>query len=67
LIGNKSDRDHSREVSYEEGQNLAEELIIPFMETSVEEKVNIEDAIISLLKLAKEKIELKHERKCVMS
>lgn len=80
LVGNKSDRDYSRvslpsifgltvssqQVPFDEGQVLSEELVIPFFESSVEEKVNIEEAMVALLKLSMEKADLQQEKKCVI-
>ena len=43
LIGNKIDLENKREVSYEEGKNLAEENELLFFETSVKEGNNIQE------------------------
>lgn len=49
-IGNKSDLDASlRQVSAEEGQKLAQELGIGFMETSAKNNVNVEQAFLMLI------------------
>jgi len=44
LIGNKSDLDGSRQVSVEDGKNLAKQLGIPFFETSAKTGTGVEDA-----------------------
>jgi Ras-related protein Rab-1A len=46
LIGNKCDLTDQREVDYETGQHLANELNISFIETSAKDSTNINDAFI---------------------
>ena len=41
LVGNKCDCEAKREVTYEQGQELAEELGCPFFEASVKDSVNV--------------------------
>lgn len=48
LIGNKCDWEEKRAVSTEQGQALADELNIPFLEVSAKSNVNIEKAFYSL-------------------
>ena len=48
LIGNKCDWEEKRQVSTEQGQALANELGIPFMEVSAKANINIEKAFYSL-------------------
>ena len=43
LVGNKVDLDNSREISLDEGMNLAKELGIYYMETSAKTNENIDD------------------------
>lgn len=45
IIGNKSDKDHLRDVHYEEGKQLAQELNTGFFETSCKNFTNINEAI----------------------
>jgi Ras family len=47
LIGNKSDLDHKRAVSYEEGEQFAQENGLAFIETSAKTAANVEEAFIS--------------------
>lgn len=48
LVGNKLDRDAERQVSIEEGQELAQELgNVPFFECSAKRNVNIESAFFT--------------------
>ena len=48
LIGNKCDWEEKRAVSTEQGQQLASELGIPFLEVSAKNNINIEKAFYSL-------------------
>lgn len=48
LIGNKCDWEEKRVVSTEQGQALADELGIPFLEVSAKSNINIEKAFYSL-------------------
>ena len=48
LIGNKCDWEEKRAVSTEQGQALANELGIPFLEVSAKSNINIEKAFYSL-------------------
>lgn len=48
LIGNKCDWEEKRAVSTEQGQALADELGIPFLEVSAKSNINIDKAFYSL-------------------
>jgi GTPase SAR1 family protein len=48
LIGNKSDWTDKRAVSEEQGQELAEELDVKFVETSAKNNKGVEDAFFTL-------------------
>jgi Ras-related protein Rab-8A len=48
LIGNKCDWTEKRVVSEDQGRALAQELGIPFIETSAKSNVNVEEAFFSL-------------------
>lgn len=48
LIGNKCDWEEKRAVSTEQGQQLANELRIPFLEVSAKNNTNIEKAFYNL-------------------
>jgi len=47
LIGNKSDLDHRRQVTKEEGEKFAKEHGLIFLETSAKTAANVEEAFIS--------------------
>lgn len=48
LIGNKCDWEEKRAVTTEQGQQLADELGIPFLEVSAKNNINIEKAFYNL-------------------
>ncbi|KAK5880819.1 hypothetical protein CesoFtcFv8_021689 [Champsocephalus esox] len=54
LLGNKVDSSHDRMVKREEGEKLAKEFGVPFMETSARSGLNVELAFTAVAK------ELKH-------
>ena len=56
LIGNKCDWEEKRAVSTEQGQALADELGIPFMEVSAKSNINVENAFYSLASDIKKRI-----------
>ena len=56
LIGNKCDWEEKRAVSTEQGQALADELGIPFMEVSAKANINVEKAFFSLASDIKKRI-----------
>ena len=56
LIGNKCDWEEKRQVSTERGQQLADELGIPFLEVSAKSNVNVEKAFYSLAADIKKRI-----------
>ncbi len=49
LVGNKCDCDDLRQVSLEEGQNLAQEKGFPFFETSVKNNININQSFVAII------------------
>jgi len=57
LIGNKSDLNHRRAVTYEEGEQFAKEHGLVFMETSAKTAHNVEEAFINTARKIYEKIE----------
>ena len=56
LVGNKCDWEEKRAVSTERGQQLADELGIPFMEVSAKSNINVEKAFYSLAADIKKRI-----------
>ena len=43
VLGNKCDMDDKRQVSKEQGERIAREHAIPFLETSAKNNINIEE------------------------
>lgn len=54
LVGNKSDMTDRRVISTEQGQALADELGIPFLEASAKTNDNVEESFFSLARRVKE-------------
>ena len=50
LIGNKCDLKNERAIEYSEAKKYADELGIPFLETSARDETNIEEAFVNLVK-----------------
>jgi len=57
LVGNKSDLDHRRTVTYEEGEKFAKDNGLIFLETSAKTAANVEEAFINTAKKIYEKIQ----------
>lgn len=55
VVGNKSDLEIERQVSFEEGQAFAKLLNCPFIETSAKQRINVEEAFFSLVRLVNAK------------
>ena len=58
LVGNKSDLESQRQVTKEEGQELADSLNVKFIETSAKNSVNIEGAFMTLSQEIKNIVQL---------
>ncbi|XP_048869851.1 ras-related protein Rab-37-like isoform X2 [Brienomyrus brachyistius] len=56
LLGNKSDMVHERVIKQEEGQKLAREYGVPFMETSAKTGINVELAFLAVAKELKQRV-----------
>lgn len=55
LVGNKSDDEESRQVSKEQGQELASRLNIPFLEASAKTNDNVESIFYELASIIQDK------------
>ena len=51
LVGNKCDLDAKRQVSFDNGKELADKYGIKFLETSAKETVNIDELFVSTTRL----------------
>ena len=51
LVGNKCDLDSKRQVSFDNGKELADKYGIKFLETSAKETVNIDELFVSTTKI----------------
>ena len=58
LIGSKCDMESDREVSKEQGEQLAHSLEIPFMETSAMTGYNIDEAFETLVRLVLNRVSI---------
>lgn len=56
LIGNKSDLESERAVSFEEGEKFARENDLIFLETSAKTAINVEESFIKTAQMIYEKI-----------
>ncbi|VVT56331.1 uncharacterized protein SAPINGB_P004975 [Magnusiomyces paraingens] len=56
LVGNKSDMTDRRVISTEQGQALADELGIPFIESSAKSSDNVDETFFSLARRVKENV-----------
>lgn len=54
LVGNKCDLEAERQVSYDEGLDLAKHFNCPFLETSAKLKINVENSFYGLVKIIKD-------------
>ncbi|CAB16405.1 GTP-binding protein ypt2 [Schizosaccharomyces pombe] len=62
LIGNKCDCEDQRQVSFEQGQALADELGVKFLEASAKTNVNVDEAFFTLAReIKKQKIDAENE------
>ena len=58
LVGNKNDLTDQRQVSPEEGKELADHYNIRFLETSAKESINVEEAFTLMTKEIKSRVVL---------
>ena len=56
LVGNKCDLESQRQVSFEEGQELADHYNVRFMETSAKDSKNVEQAFTLMTREIKNKV-----------
>jgi Ras-related protein Rab-1A len=50
LVGNKCDLEHKRQISTDQGKELAKQYGIPFIETSAKDTVNIDELFLGITK-----------------
>ena len=69
LFGNKSDLKSERQVSYEEGRDLAAQWNCPFFEGSAKDNIGIDEVFESLSEqvLKMQKRNKKDNSKCIIS
>jgi len=61
LIGNKCDKSDERSVTYEEGEELAKEFGIGFIETSAKTNYNVDKAFVTIGTAVKDRVVLMKE------
>lgn len=54
VVGNKSDLEEERQVSYEDGLHMAQHMSAPFLETSAKQAINVEEAFYTLVRLVRD-------------
>merc|ERR1711907_813524 len=59
ILGNKCDMEDQRMVSTEDGQKLADEYGVPFLETSAKSSTNVEKAFFQMARSIKAKMDAK--------
>lgn len=64
LIGNKIDLESERQVSYEQGEDIADQYIMNFFEVSAKEKTNIEETFMTI---TKDLIELEQKKEKLLT
>ena len=71
LIGNKCDLESERKVTFQQGQDFANQYGMKFIETSAKESKNVQEAFITMTKeiiaLGAEKTVVKREEKVVIT
>ena len=65
LVGNKSDMTEARQVSTDEGKELAEHYNVRFLETSAKDCKNVEEAFIMMTREIKSRVAISQPKKPV--
>ncbi len=65
LVGNKSDMTDARQVSTDEGKELAEHYNVRFLETSAKDCKNVEEAFIMMTREIKSRVAISQPKKPV--
>ncbi|CCK71752.1 Ras family GTPase RAS1 KNAG_0H03380 [Huiozyma naganishii CBS 8797] len=55
VVGNKSDLEDERQVSYDEGVALAQQMKAPFLETSAKQAINTDESFYTLARIVRDK------------
>ena len=63
LVGNKSDMESQRQVSFEEGKELAEHYNVRFLETSAKDCKNVDEAFQLMTKEIKSRVAITQPKK----
>jgi len=50
LVGNKSDKEVDRQVTTQEGKDLAQTFKIPFFEASAKDRINVDESFYELIR-----------------
>ena len=61
LVGNKCDIENKRQVSFQQGKELADEFGIPFIETSAKDDINVKDAFMMITKNISNAMTIRHQ------
>ncbi len=63
LIGNKCDMADARQVSTDEGKDLAEHYNVRFLETSAKDSKNVDEAFIMMTREIKSRVQISQPKK----
>lgn len=63
LVGNKSDMESARQVTYEEGKELADHYNVRFLETSAKDCKNVDEAFTMMTKEIKSRVQISQPKR----
>ena len=67
LVGNKSDMENARQVTSDEGKELAEHYNVKFLETSAKDCKNVDEAFTTMTKEIKSRVQITQPKRAADS